>query len=254
MYWDVKFTVMAVGCYFPSPQQWLNVLRGFLESLRHSHIQFTVWVDGGACREMSHTPYSTCCTLGGMPRWVRHPMAIYVCPSGFHRIPKVPRSFLLISASLSSIPRKPHTVTGKCTQNTQLSLIWASTLHTRWWWWWWWWGGSWTAAVEVCGKSPLQRLLQQALNENFSIRGWNKSINEESQYTRICVSFKTFKLHLWFIYLLMCAPQHMCEGQRTALRNWFSFSTTWVLSTELRSLGLLASAFSHLPDFALKIV
>lgn len=153
MSWDVKLTEMAAGCYFSSPQQWLNVLKGFLESLRQSHIQLTMWVDECVCGETVHTSHPTCCTLGGIPRWVRWPLAICICPSGFHGIPKVPRSFLLIPASLSSLPLKPHTETGKCTQKCidtaccglELSLIWPSSTSV---------GGSWRT---VCGESRLCR-------------------------------------------------------------------------------------------------
>lgn len=141
---------------------------------------------------MVPTSHSTCGILGGVPRCVSCPLAIYNCSSGFHCIPKVPRSLLPVLAFLSPLPPKPHAVTGKCVQNTdtaccglELSLIWPGSLSMR---------GSWRRVW--WRATSLQGLLQQVLSENFSIKRLNKSIKEEPQYTRLCVYFKRFKLHI----------------------------------------------------------
>lgn len=51
-----------------------------------------------------------------------------------------------------------------------------------------------------------------------------------------------FKMTLFCVNMFMCV--HECEGQRITYRHWiFSF---WVSGIELRSLGLVASAFTDL--------
>lgn len=52
--------------------------------------------------------------------------------------------------------------------------------------------------------------------------------------------------HIVFIYYVcaMYIPWPVCGGQRMSFRSWFS-PTVFVLGTELRSSGLMASSFTH---------